>query len=141
MIFTVQKEVAVRIMAEPGGKDYGALTVAVGYYSRPSVIMDVPPDCFIPRPEVESTVIRLDLYKTPPVELKDKDLFFKVVKAAFGQRRKTLANALSNAGYIGADKEQVRMLLEKTGIEEKQRGETLSIRQFAELSNHLFELL
>ena len=93
------------------------------------------------RPEVESTVIRLDLYKTPPVELKDKDLFFKVVKAAFGQRRKTLANALSNAGYIGADKEQVRMLLEKTGIEEKQRGETLSIRQFAELSNHLFELL
>jgi 16S rRNA (adenine1518-N6/adenine1519-N6)-dimethyltransferase len=141
MIFMVQKEVAVRIMAEPGGKDYGALTVAVGYYSRPSVIMDVPPDCFIPRPEVESTVIRLDLYKTPPVELKDKDLFFKVVKAAFGQRRKTLANALSNAGYIGADKEQVRMLLEKTGIEEKQRGETLSIRQFAELSNHLFELL
>lgn len=141
MVFMVQKEVARRMMAEPGGKDYGALTVAVRYYSAPSIIMDVPPDCFIPQPDVDSSVIRLDLYKTPPVELKDKDLFFKVVKAAFGQRRKTLVNALNNAGYIGADKEQIRILLEKTGIDEKQRGETLSISQFAQLANHLYELL
>jgi 16S rRNA (adenine1518-N6/adenine1519-N6)-dimethyltransferase len=141
MVFMVQKEVARRMMAEPGGKDYGALTVAVRYYSAPSIIMDVPPHCFIPQPDVDSSVIRLDLYKTPPVELKDKDLFFKVVKAAFGQRRKTLVNALNNAGYIGADKEQIRILLEKTGIDEKQRGETLSISQFAQLANHLYELL
>ncbi|HOQ06323.1 MAG TPA: 16S rRNA (adenine(1518)-N(6)/adenine(1519)-N(6))-dimethyltransferase RsmA [Clostridiales bacterium] len=141
MVIMVQKEVAARMMAKPGGKDYGALSVSVGYYSRPTVIMDVPPDCFIPQPGVDSTVVRLDLYKTPPVELKDRDLFFKVVKAAFGQRRKTLLNALNNAGYIGADKEQIRMLLERVGIDEMQRGETLSIQQFAQLANELHDLL
>jgi len=141
MVILVQKEVAARMMAKPGGKDYGALSVSVGYYSRPTVIMDVPPDCFIPQPGVDSTVVRLDLYKTPPVELKDRDLFFKVVKAAFGQRRKTLLNALNNAGYIGADKEQIRMLLERVGIDEMQRGETLSIQQFAQLANELHDLL
>ena len=141
MVIMVQKEVAARMMAKPGGKDYGALSVSVGYYSRPTAIMDVPPDCFTPRPGVDSTVVRLDLYKTPPVELKDRDLFFKVVKAAFGQRRKTLLNALSNAGYIGISKDQVRSLLEKVGIEEMQRGETLSIQQFARLTNEIFDLL
>ena len=139
--FHSTEEVAVRIMAEPGGKDYGStyggsrvLFAAIGHNGCPAGLLHTQAGSGV-------NGHRLDLYKTPPVELKDKDLFFKVVKAAFGQRRKTLANALSNAGYIGADKEQVRMLLEKTGIEEKQRGETLSIRQFAELSNHLFELL
>lgn len=140
MVIMVQKEVAARMMAKPGGKDYGALSVSVGYYSRPTVITDVPPDCFTPRPGVDSTVVRLDLYKTPPVELKDRDLFFKVVKAAFGQRRKTLLNALSNAGYIGIGKDQVRLLLEKAGIEEMQRGETLSIQQFARLANEIYDL-
>ncbi len=140
MVFMVQKEVAERMMAKPGGKDYGALSVAVAYYTKPSVIMNVPPDCFIPRPGVDSTVIRLDLNKTPPVELKDRDLFFKVVKAAFGQRRKTLANALSNAVYLGANKEQVLKILGETGIDEMQRGETLSIQQFALLANRIYEL-
>lgn len=140
MVIMVQKEVAARMMAKPGGKDYGALSVSVGYYSRPTVITDVPPDCFTPRPGVDSTVVRLDLYKTPPVELKDRDLFFKVVKAAFGQRRKTLLNALSNAGYIGIGKDQVRLLLDKAGIEEMQRGETLSIQQFARLANEIYDL-
>ena len=102
MVFMVQKEVADRMKAPPGGKDYGALSVAVQYYSRPSVIMEVPPDCFIPRPDVYSSVVRLDIFEEPPAELYDRDLFFKVVKAAFGQRRKTLVNALNNAGYIDA---------------------------------------
>lgn len=141
MVVMVQKEVAARMMAKPGGKDYGALSVSVAYYSKPTVIMDVPPDCFTPQPDVDSAVVRLDLHKTPPVELKDRDLFFKVVKAAFGQRRKTLLNALSNAGYIGAGKDQVRMLLQKVGIDEMRRGETLSIYQFAQLSNELYDML
>jgi 16S rRNA (adenine1518-N6/adenine1519-N6)-dimethyltransferase len=135
MVFMIQKEVADRMMAKPGGKDYGALSVAVQYYSKPSVIMEVPPHCFVPQPGVVSTVVRLDIYKTPPVELNDRELFFKVVKAAFGQRRKTLINALFNAGTFGQSKEQFKELLIKMGIGENQRGETLSIEQFAELSN------
>lgn len=135
MVFMIQKEVADRMMAKPGGKDYGALSVAVQYYSKPSVIMEVPPHCFIPQPGVVSTVVRLDIYKTPPVELNDQALFFKVVRAAFGQRRKTLINALFNAGSFNLSKEQLKELLIKMDIGENQRGETLSIEQFAELSN------
>lgn len=139
MVFMIQKEVADRMMAKPGGKDYGALSVAVQYYSKPSVIMEVPPHCFIPQPGVVSTVVRLDIYKMPPVELNDRELFFKVVKAAFGQRRKTLINALFNAGTFGKSKDQLKDLLIKMGIGENQRGETLSIEQFAELSNMISE--
>ncbi|NLK88222.1 MAG: 16S rRNA (adenine(1518)-N(6)/adenine(1519)-N(6))-dimethyltransferase RsmA [Clostridiaceae bacterium] len=139
MVFMVQKEVADRMAAAPGGKDYGALSVAVQYYSRPTVVMQVHPHSFVPQPDVESSVVRLELHKTPPVELLDKDLFFKVVKAAFGQRRKTLVNALNNASYLGLDKERITELLEKTGIEKNQRGETLSIEQFAQLSNLIYE--
>lgn len=135
MVFMVQKEVADRMGAAPGGKDYGALSVAVQYYSRPTVVMQVHPHSFVPQPDVESSVVKLDLYKTPPVELLDKDLFFKVVKAAFGQRRKTLVNALNNASYLGLDKERIAGLLDKIGIDKNQRGETLSIQQFAQLSN------
>ncbi len=140
MVFMVQKEVADRMGATPGGKDYGALSVAVQYYSSPSVVMQVHPHSFVPQPEVDSSVVRLDIYKTPPVDLMDKDLFFKVVKASFGQRRKTLVNALNNAGYLGLDKEKITEFLKKTGIEQKQRGETLSIHQFAQLSNLIYEL-
>lgn len=140
MVFMVQKEVADRMKAPPGGKDYGALSVAVQYYSRPSVIMEVPPDCFIPRPDVYSSVVRLDIFEEPPVELYDRDLFFKVVKAAFGQRRKTLVNALNNAGYIDAGKEMIKEILQRMGIEENQRGETLSVSQFARLANELNKL-
>ena len=138
MVFMVQKEVADRMKAAPGGKDYGALSVAVQYYSKPDVILEVPPHSFIPRPEVYSSVIRLELYDNPPVQLRDEALFFKLVKAAFGQRRKTLVNALNNAGYFGKDKEEIRGILEKTGIGEKQRGETLSLEQFAQLSNLIY---
>jgi len=140
MVFMVQKEVADRMRADPGGKEYGALSVAVQYYSKPSVVMEVPPSSFIPQPDVDSTVIKLDVYEKPPVELLEKDLFFRVVKAAFGQRRKTLVNALNNAGCFNLGKEQIKGLLAKTGIGENQRGETLSIEQFAQLSNDIYEM-
>jgi 16S rRNA (adenine1518-N6/adenine1519-N6)-dimethyltransferase len=139
MVFMVQKEVADRMMAKPVGKEFGALSVAVQYYSRPSVVMEVPPQSFIPQPEVDSTVIRLDLYTSPPVDLRDQDLFFRVVKAAFGQRRKTLVNALHNAGYFNINKEEIKNILTSIGIHENQRGETLSLEQFAQLSNCIFE--
>lgn len=139
MVFMVQKEVADRMMAEPGNKDYGALSVAVQYYSKPEKIFDVPPHCFIPQPDVDSTVIRLNIFKTPPVVLADKDLFFKTVRASFAQRRKTLVNALFNSGYFSKDKEQIKEVLKNLGIDERQRGETLSIMQFAQLSNSFSE--
>ena len=139
MVFMVQKEVADRMKAKPGGKDYGALSVAVQYYSSPSAVMEVPPQSFIPQPDVESTVVKLDIYEHPPVDLHDQDLFFCVVKAAFGQRRKTLVNALNNAGCFSLNKEQIKEMLEKMGIGENQRGETLSIMQYAQLSNYIFE--
>ena len=140
MIFMVQKEVADRMMAKPGGKEYGALSVAVQYYSKPSAIMEVPPQSFIPMPDVDSTVVKLDIYQEPPVELLDQGLFFRVVKAAFGQRRKTLANALTNAGYLNLSKEKIKEILTKAEIEENQRGETLSISQFARLANLIADI-
>ncbi len=139
MVFMVQKEVAQRMAANPGRKDYGALSVAVQFYSKPEIVFNVPPHCFIPQPEVDSSVVRLQIYKEPPVDLLDKDAFFKTVKAAFGQRRKTLVNALSNSGFARVSKEEIKEILINLGIGEKQRGETLSISQFAELSNILFQ--
>ena len=139
MVFMVQKEVADRMRAAPGGKDYGALSVAVQYYSKPEIIMEVPPNSFIPAPEVCSSVIRLELYDEPPVDIHSEELFFKLVKAAFGQRRKTLVNAINNAGYFGLGKEEIKEILDKAGIGEKQRGETLSLEQFALLSNLIYK--
>lgn len=135
MVFMVQKEVAQRMVAKPGKKDYGALSVAVQYYSQPEKAFDVPPQCFVPQPEVDSTIIKLEKNKTPPVNLKDKDMFFKVVKASFGQRRKTLLNALTNFGAFNKNKEEIREILNSLNINENARGETLSIEQFASLSN------
>lgn len=135
MVFMVQKEVAERIVAKPGGKDYGALSVAVQYYSEPEILFNVPPHCFMPQPDVDSTVIRMAVRKSPPVTIKSKDIFFKTVKASFGQRRKTLVNALSNSGYFIEGKEEIKRILKNMGIDEKRRGETLTIMQFAELSN------
>lgn len=135
MVFMVQKEVADRMRADPGGKDYGSLSVAVQYYSKPSVVFEVPPHSFIPQPDVYSSVIKLDIYDKAPVDLKDRELFFRLVKAAFGQRRKTLANALNNARFFGLDKEEIKRVLSAADIGENQRGETLSIEQFARLSN------
>lgn len=139
MVFMVQTEVADRMVAQPGGKEYGALSVAVQFYSKPRIMFKVPPHCFIPQPGVESSVIRLDIFKTPPVDVLDRALFFKTVKAAFGQRRKTLVNALSNSGYFNKSKAEITEILNNNGIEEKRRGETLSIMQFSELANSFFK--
>lgn len=137
-VFMVQREVADRMVAKPGGKDYGALSVAVQYRSIPQKAFDVPPHCFIPQPEVYSTVVRLDIRKSAPVAVKDEKLFFRVVKASFGQRRKTLLNALHNSGFFKPDKERLAELLTSLGIDPNRRGETLSIEQFSELSNALY---
>ncbi len=139
MVFMIQKEVARRIVAKPGGKDYGALSVAVQYYSNPVKVFDVAPHCFIPQPDVDSTVIRLEIYKTPPVILLDKDIFFKVVRASFGQRRKTMINALYNSGNFNKTKEELKGILKELDINENARGETLSINKFAQLANLLFK--
>ncbi|NLY42731.1 MAG: 16S rRNA (adenine(1518)-N(6)/adenine(1519)-N(6))-dimethyltransferase RsmA [Clostridiaceae bacterium] len=138
MIVMVQKEVAQRMIAKQGGKEYGALSVAVQYYTKPRIILTVPPHCFMPQPKVESTVIKLDILEQPSVQVKDEDRFFSVVKAAFGQRRKTLLNALSNSGLFNMTKEEIRKTLLDIGIHEDQRGETLSIMQFAQLSDAIY---
>ena len=137
MVFMVQAEVADRMAAEPGGKEYGALSVAVQYYSKPKKLFNVSPESFIPQPGVESTVIKLEVYEVPPVHVENRDLYFKTVKAAFGQRRKTLVNALHNSGFFNISKEDIKEVLNKINISENQRGETLSIYQFAELANKL----
>lgn len=137
MTLMIQKEVASRITAEPGSKDYGALNVAVNYYSKPSVVCTAPPHCFVPQPKVTSTVINLDVYETPPYETRDKEKFFKIVKSVFSQRRKTLVNSVMNSPYIKAEKENVLDCLNKMGLDEKIRGEKLTINQLVELSNIL----
>jgi len=139
MVFMVQREVAQRMVSRPGIKDYGALSVAVQFYSSPKIIFDVPPECFIPQPEVHSTIIKLDILSEPPVKVLDKELYFKVVKASFGQRRKTLVNGLSNAGIFNKNKEQIKEILENMGLKDNIRGEVLSVQQFGELSNSLIE--
>lgn len=135
----IQKEVAMRMIASPGGKDYGALSVAVQYYSNPTIITTVPSTVFIPRPNVDSAVIKLDVYDKPKVEVKDEKLMFKVVKSAFGQRRKTIVNALSG-GYLDMSKDDIRVVLEKADIDPKKRGEVLSIEDFARISDTITNL-
>lgn len=135
MVFMVQKEVADRMIANPGKKDYGALSVAVQYYSKPQKMFNVPPSCFIPQPKVDSTVIVLDVYGVPPYDINSVTLFFRIIKASFAQRRKTLVNALFNSGYFIETKAEIVEILKNKGIAENQRGETLSIMQFAEISN------
>lgn len=137
MVFMVQKEVGQRMTANPGGKEYGALSVAVKYFSESEIVFCVPPHCFIPQPAVDSCVVRLTVRKEEPFYLKDKDYFFKVVKAAFGQRRKMLTNALSNAPYLEVDRERVLAALEAMGKDAKLRGESLRPEEFGELSNRL----
>jgi 16S rRNA (adenine1518-N6/adenine1519-N6)-dimethyltransferase len=140
LVIMIQKEVADRIAAKPGTKDYGALGIAVNYYCETEVICNVPASCFIPQPKVSSSVIALKKRATPAVQVDDKKQFFKVVKAAFAQRRKTLLNALSAGGILGKDKQSISEILKKAGIDEKRRGETLSMEEFAlvvkEISNH-----
>lgn len=134
----VQKEVADRMQAVPGTKDYGALSLAVRYYAKPEIIMKVPASCFMPRPNVDSAVIRLIRYDNPPVEVRDEAWLFAIIRASFNQRRKTLVNGLSNAGNLGIRKEKIAEAVERMGLQPSVRGETLSLEQFAELSNYLF---
>ncbi|MBO7387043.1 MAG: 16S rRNA (adenine(1518)-N(6)/adenine(1519)-N(6))-dimethyltransferase RsmA [Lachnospiraceae bacterium] len=134
----IQKEVADRMQVGPGTKDYGALSLAVQYYSKPSVICQVSPECFIPKPGVGSSVIRLECYDKPPVEVRDEKNMFKLIRAAFNQRRKTLTNAISNGG-LGISREQCAEALKKLGLSETIRGEALTLEQFAGLSDELYK--
>ena len=133
----VQKEVADRIQVGPGTKDYGALSLAVQYYAKPEIVANVPPNCFIPRPNVGSAVIRLTKHEVPPVEVKDEKKMFALIRASFNQRRKTLVNGLCNATELRLSKEQVAQALEDMKLPPAVRGETLTLEQFAELSNLL----
>ena len=134
----IQKEVADRMQVGPGTKDYGALSLAVQYYSKPSVICQVSPECFIPKPGVGSSVIRLECYDRPPDEVRDEKNMFKLIRAAFNQRRKTLTNAISNGG-LGISREQCAEALKKLGLSETIRGEALTLEQFAGLSDELYK--
>ncbi|MBQ2100487.1 MAG: 16S rRNA (adenine(1518)-N(6)/adenine(1519)-N(6))-dimethyltransferase RsmA [Lachnospiraceae bacterium] len=133
----VQKEVAERMQVGPGTKDYGALSLAVQYYAKPEIVANVPPNCFIPRPSVGSAVIRLTRHEKPPVEVKDAQYMFSLIRASFNQRRKTLANGLSNAPELGLSRDRVTEVLENMGLSATIRGEALTLEQFAELSNRL----
>ena len=137
----VQKEVADRMQVGPGTKDYGALSLAVQYYAKPEIVANVPPNCFIPRPNVGSAVIRLTRYEEPPVKADDEAFLFAVIRASFNQRRKTLANGLSNAPGLGVNREQVVGVLEEMGLSATIRGEALTLEQFARLSNLLLQRL
>ena len=138
MVTMVQKEVADRMIAKPGSRIYGALSVAVQYYTEPQIVLDVPPRSFIPAPEVDSVVIACKVRENPAVKVISEKMFFRVVKAAFGQRRKTLANALRGGGF---PKEQVRDVMESAGIDLTRRGETLSLAEFAVLADAFAKLL
>ena len=131
----VQKEVADRMQVGPGTKDYGALSLAVQYYAKPEIVANVPPNCFIPRPNVGSAVIRLTRYEEPPVQVKDEKKMFSLIRASFNQRRKTLVNSLGNAGLPGITKESASAALEQMGLSPTVRGEALTLEQFAQLSD------
>lgn len=135
----VQKEVADRMKVGPGTKDYGALSLAVQYYARPEIVASVPPNCFIPRPAVGSAVIRLTRHKTPPVSVQDAHYMFRLVRAAFNQRRKTLVNSLHHAPELSLSKEQVGSALEQMALSPTIRGEALTLEQFAALSDLLMK--
>ena len=131
----VQKEVADRMQAKPNSKDYGALSLAVQYYAKPYIVANVPPNCFMPRPNVGSAVIRLTLHEQPPVQVEEESLLFAIIRAAFHQRRKTLVNALTNASELQLTKEVVQAALEQMELSATVRGEALSLEQFAQLCN------
>ena len=135
----VQKEVAERMMAKPGGKEYGALSLAVQYYAAPEIMANVPPNSFMPRPTVGSCIIRLKRHEKTPVSVEDPRAMFLIIRAAFGQRRKTLQNALHNSAEIQYTKEQIVSALRKMGLSETIRGEALDLKSFARLTDLLTE--
>ncbi len=133
----VQKEVADRMQVGPGTKDYGALSLAVQYYAKPYIVANVPPNCFMPRPKVGSAVIRLDRYEESPVKVKDEKLMFRIIRASFNQRRKTLANGLKNSAELDFTKEEIEAAIAGIGKEPGVRGETLTLEEFAGLADKL----
>lgn len=133
----VQKEVADRMQTGPGSKDYGALSLAVQYYARPYIVANVPPNCFMPRPKVGSAVIRLTRHEEPPVQVDDEKLMFRLIRASFNQRRKTLQNGLNNSPELQFSKEEIAAAIEEMGLSPTIRGEALTLEQFAKLSNIL----
>lgn len=135
----VQKEVADRMQEGPGSKDYGALSLAVQYYAEPEIVANVPPNCFIPRPNVGSAVIRLTRHKEMPVKVNDAEHMFRIIRASFNQRRKTLQNGLNNSPEIPYSKEKILAAIERMGLPATVRGEALSLEQFAQLSDILGE--
>lgn len=135
----VQKEVADRMQVGPGSKDYGALSLAVQYYAEPYLVANVPPNCFLPRPRVGSAVIRLKRYSRPPVSVQDPALMFRLIRASFNQRRKTLQNGLSNSPELSLSREQIAMAISALGMPAAVRGETLTLEQFARLADYFFE--
>ncbi len=135
----VQKEVALRLAAEPGTKQYGAITVALHYYASSYLVTDVPRECFMPSPNVDSAVIQLKIHDEPPVEVKDETLLFRLVKASFSQRRKTLLNTLFSQGDLNIPKDELKTLLDDSGIGASIRGETLSLEGFAKLTNVIWD--
>ncbi|MEF9942366.1 MAG: 16S rRNA (adenine(1518)-N(6)/adenine(1519)-N(6))-dimethyltransferase RsmA [Lachnospiraceae bacterium] len=137
----VQKEVADRMQVGPGTKDYGALSLAVQYYAKPSIVATVPPNCFMPRPTVGSAVIRLERYREPPVEVEDEKLMFQIIRASFNQRRKTLVNGLNNSPEIQATKETIIQAITELGRGVSIRGEALTLSEFALLSNLIHQKL
>ena len=136
----VQKEVAQRMQAAPGSKDYGALSLAVQYYAKPYIAANVPPNCFMPRPNVGSAVINLTLHEAAPVAVYDERLLFRMIRASFNQRRKTLVNGLNNAPELSFTKEELQSALQTIGISENIRGEALTLGQFAILANELTKI-
>ena len=137
----VQKEVADRMQAGPGSKDYGALSLAVQFYAKPEIVTNVPPNCFMPRPNVGSAVIRLMRHETVPVDVLDEKLMFRIIRASFNQRRKTLANGLNNAPDIPLSKEQIQESITALGVPVNIRGEALTLEQFAKLSNIMHSII
>ena len=135
----VQKEVADRMQVGPGTKDYGALSLAVQYYAKPQILLNVPASCFMQRPNVDSAVIQLTRYEKPPVEVADEHLMFRLIRASFNQRRKTMTNSVGNSPELSVSKEQMAAALEKCGLSATVRGEALTLAQFAELANVLSE--
>ena len=136
----VQKEVADRMRMGPGTKDYGALSLAVQYYAEPYLVANVPQNCFMPRPKIGSAVIKLTVHEKPPVTVRDEKLMFRLIRASFNQRRKTLANGLNNSPELHYSKEQIAEAIEKLGTSPSVRGEALTLEQFAQLADILLEL-
>ena len=135
----VQKEVAARMKSGPGSKDYGALSLAVQYYAEPYIVANVPCNCFMPRPNVDSAVIRLTRYEEPPVQVKDEKMLFKIIRASFNQLRKTLQNGLNNSSELNFTKDQIAAAIAEAGFSPSVRGEALTLEQFAKLTDILLK--